>query len=833
MAVIDEERWRRASPYLDQMLDLPPADRPYCLARLREQDAALATDVASLLAEHHALHAEGFLEDGPGLLPGAPSLAGVKMGAYTLEQPIGQGGMGSVWLASRSDGRFEGKAAVKVLNAALAGRTGGERFKREGTILARLTHPHIARLIDAGVSGTGQPYMILEYIDGRHIDQYCEEQTASLEARIRLFLDVLSAVAHAHANLIVHRDLKPSNVLVTRDGQVKLLDFGVAKLLEDDAHGHDPALTREAGAGLTPKYAAPEQVSGGPITTATDVYALGVLLYVLLSGQHPVGAGTMSAAEIVKGIVETEPRRLSAVASPARVRRAVEGDLETIVGKALKKDPAERYASIAGFADDLRRFVEHKPISARPDTFRYRAGKFMRRHRRGLAVAAAAVVFVGCVIAFYTVKLATERDRAALQADRASRISELLTGLLISVDPYRDPEAQAPTVLGLLDLGAERVKRDLAGRPELQAEMFTVIGRVYQRMGLHAKAQPLLEQALILGRAAFGAEHVNVAQSLNDLGVLHREHGNVAASQPLLEESLAMRRRLLGSEDKLVAVTALELARTLRDRGLDDRAEPFIRESLAIRRKIFGEQHRETATSKNDLGQLLWDRGDLEGAETVLRESFATSAALLGADHPNTAVTRGNLAMVLNDKGDRATAETMLRDTMASQRHSVGVRHPNYAQTLYKLSVVLLGQGRIEEAHALVEEAVRIAEPVLNPGHPRRGLYLVNRARIQVLRNESVLAEPTLRHVLTLRQRLYPAGHWRIAEVQSLLGASLIAQRRFAEAERLLLDASNGLKPIPGQQEREYTANQTRLTSLYSTWGRGSQGPVQRIAAAR
>ena len=814
MPALDAHRWRRASPHLDRILDLAPADREACLALLRTQDPEVAADVQSLLDQHRDLDTARFLEQSAGVVPGLSPLAGLTVGAYRLEEPIGHGGMGSVWRASRSDGRFEGSAAVKLLNAELIGRTGGERFKREGTILARLTHPHIARLIDAGVSMTGQPYLVLEYIDGRNIDKYCESEALDVEARVRLFLDVLSAVAHAHANLIVHRDLKPSNVLVTHDGQVKLLDFGIAKLLEDEARPREVTLTREVGAGMTPKYAAPEQVTRGPITTATDVYSLGVLLYGLLTGQHPAGPEPLSAAEIVKAIVEIEPRRVSAVAKDPKVRRSLLGDLDTIVAKALKKVPAERYASVAEFADDLRRYVSHQPIGARPDTFRYRAAKFFRRHRRGVAAAAAAVVTVGALVAFYTVQLARERDRAALQADRASRVSELLTGLLAGADPYRTPDGHEPTVRGLLDIGAERVTRDLQGQPDLQAEMFTLIGRTYQRMGLHAKAQPLLEKALTLGRQSLGPEHIRVAQSLNDLGVLQREQGNIAAAQPLLEASLAMRRRLLGSEDKLVAVTLIEVARALKDRGHNAEAEPLIRESLDIRRKIFGEEHRETATSENELGLLLWEQGDLDGAERVFRQSLATSVKLLGADHANPAMTKSNLAVVLNDQGDPVTAEALLREALDSQRKTLGARHPNYAHTLNKLSIAVMDQGRLDEAEALLQEALRIARPVLTDDHPRLVLYMVNLARVQIARNEPAKAEPVLRHVLERRQRFYPPGDWRIGQVQSLLAAALVAQAHYAEAEALTLDAANVLKPVPGQQARDASANQARLASL-------------------
>src|SRR5262249_31211573 len=329
---------------------LPVSDHHFAarLELLRDENPSLATDLKRLLKEHQTLGSEGFLKTQPPAPFTQAALSGQKVGAYTLESPIGHGGMGTVWAARRSDGRFEGRAAVKFLNLGLLGGAGEDRFKREGSFLAKLSHPHIAHLIDAGTSASGQPYLILEYVEGRQIDQYCEDQALDPEARIQLFLDVLAAVSHAPANLIVHRDIKPSNVLVTGDGQVKLLDFGIGKLLEGESlFGEATALTREGGRALTPAYAAPEQVSGGSITTATDVYALGVVLYQLLAGKHPAESALLSPASLMKAIVETEPPRPSDAGTLAKKRRrALRGDLDTIVLKALKKNPAERYASV-------------------------------------------------------------------------------------------------------------------------------------------------------------------------------------------------------------------------------------------------------------------------------------------------------------------------------------------------------------------------------------------------------------------------------------------------------------------------------------------------------
>lgn len=823
-ATFDSARWLRASRYLDQVLDLPAEDRDACVATIRGANPDIATDLEVMLAQHRQLSEEGFLESRPAAAPAEASLAGVVVGAYTLESALGHGGMGSVWLARRSDGRYEARAAVKLLNAALVGRGGEERFRREGTILARLAHPHIARLIDAGVSNTGQPYLVLEHVDGKHIDGYCDDAQLSVVDRIRLFLDVQSAVAHAHANLIVHRDLKPSNVLVTVDGQVKLLDFSIAKLIEPDALSR---LTREGGSAMTPKYAAPEQISGGAITTATDVYALGVLLYELLSGQHPTGAGLKSQADYSRAILEVEPKRLSAAANSGseleaarrstsrdRLVRQLRGDLDTIVGKALKKDPAERYGSVGEFADDLRRCLAHEPIGAQPDSMKYRAAKFMRRRWRGVTAGAAAAVALTTLIGFYTVQLTAERDRARVQAEKASRISELLTGVLTSVDPYRTPGSDEPTVRNLLDAAATRINRELVDQPELQAEMLTVLGRTYDRLGMREKALPLLEQALAIGRRIFGPEHVRVAQSLNDLGVLHRRAGNPSAAEPLLRESLAIRRRAHGTDHNDVAITLVELGRALNDRGGVEESEAPIREALDIRLRVYGHEHRETATSKAELGLLLWERNDLAGAERMLRENVATSERLLGRDHANVGASKGSLGHLLNAKGDPEAGEMLLRENARVRKLAFGESHWEYAASLPNLALALESQGRLAEAQALLEDAVSIAAPQLGKDHPRVIAASLDLARVRMARGEAAAVEPVLRYALAVRERLYSAGDWRIAQAQSLLGASLFEQRKYHEAEPLMVAADRYLRPIAGRQARERLANRERLARL-------------------
>ena len=426
MRTLTPEGWREVSPYLDQVLSLPEDERAPWLESFRAERPDLANLLQDLLQEHRALAHQQFLERSPVSGTVESSLTGQKIGAYTLVSPIGQGGMGCVWLAERSDGRFDRSVAVKFLNFSLAATGGVQRFKREGRILGQLTHPHIAELIDAGVTANGEPYLVLENVAGKRIDEYCDHHQLSVTARIRLFLDVLSAVAHAHANLVVHRDLKPSNVLVRNDGEVKLLDFGIAKLLAEGADADKTTqLTVEGSGPMTPQFAAPEQITGGAVTTATDVYTLGVLLYILLTGQHPAGTEPRTPAELVKGIVETEPPLASETAASAarrhqtekrgttfeKLSRQLRGDLDTIPAKALKKTPAERYGSVTALADDLRRYLNHEPISARPDTLVYRVRKFVYRNRVvvTLVTVALAAILAGSGGAIYQARIADRR----------------------------------------------------------------------------------------------------------------------------------------------------------------------------------------------------------------------------------------------------------------------------------------------------------------------------------------------------------------------------------------------------------------------------------------
>jgi serine/threonine-protein kinase len=503
MAGIEKDRWARISPLLDELLEADETSRKTRLEKLRQDDRGLADQVAALLNQQAALETAEFLE-GSALGTGIPELAGQVVGSYTLERTIGAGGMGTVWLARRSDGHYEGLAAVKFLNLALLDRGGAQRFRREGNVLARLKHPHIAHLVDAGVAG-GQPYLVLEYVEGEPIDRWCAARALDVATRIRLFLQVLTAVSHAHGKLILHRDLKPSNILVTHEGEVKLLDFGIAKLLEEGEHS-SLGPTHVDGRAFTPEYAAPEQMQGGDATMASDVYALGVLLYVLLVGAHPTALKSGPPMERLRALIETEPKRMSQVArgidaavarkrasTPAQLARALGGDLDLIAAKALKKAPGERYATVDALAGDLLRHLNNEPISARADSLRYRAGKFIVRNKLVMASATSVVVALAAgagVAVWQAIEANQRREQAELEARQARASHDLL--YLVYSDPAVSPDAA--TMLERLAKVRAVIHRNYDD-PDLKTALLMQLGGRYLELSALDQLLDLLKEA--------------------------------------------------------------------------------------------------------------------------------------------------------------------------------------------------------------------------------------------------------------------------------------------------------------------------------------------------
>ncbi|HKH93712.1 MAG TPA: serine/threonine-protein kinase, partial [Gemmatimonadaceae bacterium] len=699
MPAIDPERWRELQPLLDRALELSPRERDAWLEAARGDHPELVPQLESLLAAEDDAERRRFLTERPTM-----SLAGLKLGAYTLETPLGSGGMGSVWLARRTDGRFEGHAAVKLMNLALLSATGQERFRREGTMLARLTHPGIARLLDAGVAPSGQPYLVIEHVDGERIDAFASARDLGRDERIRLVLQVLDVVGHAHANLIVHRDIKPSNILVTADGTVKLLDFGIAKLLEEHQDGERTGLTADGGA-LTPDYATPEQIRGEPITTATDVYSVGVLLYLLLSGRHPTNTTAgHTPADVVRGVLDVDPARLGL------------GDLDTVIARALRKAPAERYQTAAALADDLRRYLRDEPVSARPDSLPYRAKKFVRRNRA--AVLAAAMLLAALVGAIARER--TLRSRAETEARKARAVQEYVVSVFDVADPFAWPEqrGQDVTARTLLDRGARRIDTALVTQPEVQSELRGVLGRVYTKLGLFGDAVPLLERALQQRRALYGPRHVAVAEAMDQLGEALRQQSQVERAEPLLRDALALRRELLGSQDAATAESLDHVATLLQGRSEYDEAEPLFREALAIRRALPAKDDVAVASSLTNLGLLLWFKAAYDQAEPIQREALAIYLPRLGENHPLTAQTLNNLAQVQQLRGKIDEGEVLFRRALTAKRKALGDAHPSVTVAMNNLAYLLLTErNNVDEAETLTRDALRLDRQIFGPRH--------------------------------------------------------------------------------------------------------------------
>ncbi len=752
--------WQVLSPYLDEVLDLPEEHREAWLADFAGRNPSQAAGLRSLLQEHKVLSANGFLDQRSFAVPMQTPQAGQAAGAYTLLSQIGQGGMGTVWLAERSDGRFERRAAVKFLNIALAGR-GEERFRREGNVLGRLTHPHIAELLDAGINQQGQAFLVLEYVDGEHIDEFCERHSLGIDERIRLCLDVLSAVEHSHANLIVHRDIKASNVLVDKQGQVKLVDFGIAKWIEEEGRASDATiLTREGGLVLTPEYASPEQLKGEAVTVATDVYMLGGLLYLLLSGQKPIGPGPHSSAGLVESIVHTEPPRMSEASVTSERRRMLRGDLDTIVAKALKKAPVERYPSAAAMADDLRRYLNHQPIAARPDAFSYRAAKFIRRNRALVALGclAAIAIFAGLIGTATEARRANaERDFAWRQVARAEAINDLNSFVLSDAAPGGKPF----TVNELLGQAERIVARQNGTGNSTRVDLLVSIGRQYWSQDQDAKARISLEEAyrLSLGLAE-ASPRATAACALASSLARAGEHPRAKA---LLAEAIgALPKGPQFVLDRMFCL--LRSSEVAREQGASGEAIARIEEAREVLRQ---------SPFQSDLLQLrlsmeLAEAYRVSGRQREASDAFALASGLLsslGRDNTQTAGTLfNNWALALSQLGLPLEAEKIFRraigigsdgnnDTTVSPMLMV-----NYARVLREL-------GRLPEAAGFAERAYEKAlaanqEVVVNQTLILRGSIYRDQSNFAQAAGMLNEVEPRLRRAL-------PEGHIAFASIAS------------------------------------------------------------------
>jgi eukaryotic-like serine/threonine-protein kinase len=803
-----------------------------------------------LIGEHVDDFVTGSLVDPPDDDAGGGIEPGQRIGAYRVIREIGRGGMGAVYLAERADGQFEMRVAVKVAKRGMDSDEILRRFRHERSILASLEHPNIARLYDGGISDDGRSYLVMELVEGEPITVFCDNRRLTIEERLRLFLAVCDAVRYAHSNLIVHRDLKPSNIFVTPDGSPKLLDFGIAKILVEE-DGAEP-LTRTGVRVLTPGYAAPEQLAGEPVTTATDVYAMGAVLHELLTGVRPKPARPLSVAGGLRDhsgpalprASETVAARTTDDVELARTRaaarsttlerwiRGLRGDVDTILLTATEPDPGRRYGSPQQLADDIEHHLSSRPIRARPPSRGYRFRTFVRRHRMGVASAAVIATLVvasaGALLVQHTNTIRA-RDRAELEARKATQVASFLAGMFDAAAPG-ESRGDELTAREILERGARRLESELADQPLLQAGMFNVISHVYLSLDLIEEALPLAERALELRTAHLGPLHIEVAESENQLARIHDARGDFDSAEPLYRSALHARERLLGSEHAEVAESLLNLGLLLTDRADYAGAEPLLRRALAIDRKLFGDAHPHVATSLNNLAILLFSRGDYAGAETSLREALEIRRAVLGEPHPRVAITLHNLAAVVQRRGDHAEAERLHRQSLAMHRRVHGGAHRDVASSLSNLGALLtmsgrpaeaeqhlrealeigralgadtgeladaLGNlaaavrdlGRLEEADTLLEEALELNLSVRGPEHPRVGLVRYHQGLVLRARGDCVGAAGRFREALALQLGALPASHDEPARTRSALGGCL-SQLGDAESARPLLDAA-------------------------------------------
>ncbi len=728
--------WRQTLSVFEAWLAGSDTDKAQLIERLRLEAPDLQRRLLALIRADAEAHAERFLaadiladigREDERQSPDNVDLGGQRLGPWRLEGPIGSGGMGQVWLARRDDGLYEGHVAIKMLRVAVADSGANQRFAREGQFLARLTHPHIARLLDAGFTAAGQRYLVLEYVIGERLDRWCDERKLSIDARIGLFLQVCSAVSHAHANLVVHRDLKPSNILVQEDGQAKLLDFGVAKLLDATQDDAPTQLTALAGAALTPEYAAPEQLSGAPITIATDVYSLGVVLYGLLCGRPPYGNDGESPLQRARHVVDTEPARLSEggekagdsattiaeqrSTSPERLRRNLSGDLETIAGKALKKDPGQRYASVDAMAQDLKRYLAHEPISARPDTLGYRARMFVSRNRLAVALASVALIAVigGAGVAAWQAHEARQNAAVAqAEAAKANAVKQFLVDLFEQANGAVRAEgvqAREATINDMLAAGAKQIDHSLATQPAIRDEIYRMLVELNTDTGDPKETLALARSRVAAARAGFGAEDARVAPAEVMLATVLLNYGENEEAAKLLTHIEAVL-------DYAGKRTSLEWARMLLAQATLARAthaqppwptHPVRRAADLLRERYPDEE--EILWALRELASTACSYGKPEEARAAAEEMLRRTLAQKGADNLFVDEASWLLGSLLLKGGNSDDAIPLLERSVAGFIRHVGEKNPNVIVARMTLAEGYLTSGRADDSQRAFEAA--------------------------------------------------------------------------------------------------------------------------------
>lgn len=858
------DRWDEVDALLEKVLEVPSEEQEHFLAAACGDDRELLDAVSALLRASEQVPGQLLTpskdllkaaltdpsdDDGPDVIE-----AGSMVGRYRVLEQIGRGGMATVYEAERADGAFTRRVALKVLRRGLDTDDLVRRFLAERQILSSLAHPNIATLLDGGATSDGRPFLAMELVHGRRIDEWAEGAHLTSADRVRLFLQVVDAVTFAHGRLVIHRDLKPANVLVSDEGQVKLLDFGIAKLLQP-ADGQDAPLTRLAPAPMTPEFASPEQLRGDLVTVASDVYQLGALLYCLLTGDR--------AALWSEGKATTEPERdltrpSEVVATPARAR-ALRGDLDTITLKALEPDPALRYGSSAEFAADLRRHLEGQPIHARPASVSVRVRKFSRRNPWFGPVAAVLVLGLGIYVATvqrYSGRLELERNEALDQAQRAEAMRNFMVNQFGAADPYSDePVNPNVTVVDAMALGAQTARRELADQPRLHADMLSAIAEVYSNLSLEQEARVLLDEAiairraegadgspeqladlgllgLLIGelgqrdsarvllikrldleRAAFGDEHPRTADALERMGWHWFVDAEYEPALEFYEEAAAIRRATNPVEVGALSSTLAFLADAYRSVGRREEAKRVATEAYEIAREAFGDEHATTAGNQGHLAQVVHGMGDLEEAVSLYRQALPVLERTLGTGHENTLNNWNNLGIVLDEAGDLEGAEEVHQRVLGIRRERYGTeQHRRVATSLQNLGALHVRLERFRTADSLSGLAERIFRAELGADHYSVAFALLTQTEARLQLGLSVEAERAARNAASILDAQFGPGY-PTAAARCRLGRALVMQGRRGEAAPLLREALSTLEAAEGVPETEIASCRAALAA--------------------
>ncbi|MGC1520151.1 MAG: serine/threonine-protein kinase, partial [Steroidobacteraceae bacterium] len=796
--MMPKARWQQIQSLFEELIDSGTGERAAHLARACGEDLDLRASVESLLEadggrEDPLLHvighaAESLLEDH------RDRLIGTRIGPYRIVSILGHGGMSTVYRGERDVAQYQQTVAIKVLQQATLHPRLRNRLHSERHILATLDHPSIARLIDSGDLEDGTPYLVMEHVDGESIDTYCDSRTLFIRERLELFVQVCAAVQYAHRNLVVHRDIKPSNIFVTGDGTPKLLDFGIAKLLAPESLSHTLPVTRLQERILTPENAAPEQVLGRPITTATDIYALGVLLYQLVTGRSPYRLLSYSQLQLERAICMDDPVRPSQMVisklgrekdadrsrisdrrglSPQRLRARLSGDLDAIVAMAMRKEPERRYPSVEAFADDLNRHLLGQPVRARQGDWRYHTSKFLRRNL--LAVAGVAVVFAGLAIIagvtlFQNHRIELARQATAQERDRAQQVSAFLVDVFSQADPF-NAQGKEPTAKDLLDQGAAKITGNMTLQPEVRAQLLESIGLAYRHQGLSERAIPLFEQAVAirqqerpLDSASIAVAMANLARALSDAGQLNSAEGYLAQAVTLSEG--ASNTRSTETADILVQFGNF----ALNAKSDSARAAQLFGQALEIYRAKLGEQNLQVAAALNGLAAAAVWADDYALAEHYQREALAIFQATLSRNHPDNAVALGTLGYILTQRGKYTEAEQVLNEALQIDTSVFGEDNPRIAQIDADLGILYDREGDTGRAIAATQSALKITRDRLGAAHYMNGYYLDALANLYLEVDDLATAEADGRQALAVYAQSLPARHLFIASTHQLLG---------------------------------------------------------------